>query len=197
MKEPLYLVFVCIANRNRSPFAEFFFSKLIREKNKEFVNEIRVTSAGFVPQRMRERMAEIRIGVPEPFFGRALARTTRAALADKNTSVPEEWRTRELTSDMVKEADLIITALPEQKEELIRLYPIESPKIFTLREMSQWDGYLLLEDNEFKRIPRDSTLWDYVEENPGYVSEILAETERMLIKAYSNILDRLALKGAP
>ena len=197
MKEPLHLIFVCIANRNRSPFAEFFFSKLISEKNNEFANEIRVTSAGFVPQRMRETMAEIKIGVPEPFFDRPLARTTRVALAGKNISVPEEWRTRELTSDMVKEADLIITALPDQKKEIMRLYPKEVPTIFTLREISQWEGYLLLEDHEFRGIPRDSTLWDYVEENPGYVSEILVETERILIKAYSHILDQLALKAAP
>jgi protein-tyrosine-phosphatase len=196
VKEPLHLVFVCIGNRNRSPFAEFFFSKLISEKDKGFVNEIRVTSAGFVSQRTKEKMASMQIGAPEPFFGRPLARTTRVALAGQSISVPEEWRTRELTSDIVKKADLLITALPWQKRELMRLYPKAVAMIFTLREISQWDGYLLLEDYEFKGIPRDGTLWDYVEENPDYVSKILSEAEKMLIKAYPNILNQLGLKAA-
>jgi protein-tyrosine-phosphatase len=41
---------------------------------------------------------------------------------------------------MVKEADLVITTQPEQKEELISLYPRARAKVFAMKEMSKWDG---------------------------------------------------------
>ncbi len=196
MKEPRHLVFVCMGNRNRSPFAEFFFSKLISEKDKGLINEIRVTSAGFVPQRMKEKMAGLQIRAPEPFFGRPLAQTTRTALLSRGITVSDGWRTRALTPEMIQEADLLVTAVPEQKKDIMTLYTKSAAKIFTMREISQWEGYLVQEDYDFKGLPKDGTLWNYVEENPEYVGMILSETEKMLIKAYPNIMDQLGLKGA-
>jgi protein-tyrosine-phosphatase len=196
MKKLFHLVFVCMGNRNRSAFAEFFFFKLISEKNNELVNKVKVTSAGFLPQRMKDRLAALQIGVPDPFFSRSLARTTRAALLDQGITVSDGWRTKALTTEMIEEADLVITALPEQKKDLVGLYPKAAAKIFAMREISQWDGYLVQEDYDFKGVPWDSTIWDYVEENPEYVSKILSEMEKMLIKGYTNILSQLGLKAA-
>ena len=193
VKPPLYLVFVCIGNRNRSPFAEFFFSKLIRERDNQLVDKISVTSAGFLPQRMKDKMVTLKIGAPDPFFGRPLAQTTRKVLLYQGINVSDEWKTKELTPELAEQADLIITALPGQKKDIIELYPEVAERIFTMREISQWEGYLLQEDYDFKKIPRDSTLWDYVEEDFDYVANILLEMEKMLIKAYSNILTRLGL----
>lgn len=189
----LHLVFVCIGNRNRSPFAEFFFSRLIRERDNHLVDKISVTSAGFLPQRMKDKMVALKIGAPDPFFGRPLALTTREVLLRHGINVSDEWKTKELTPELAEQADLIITALPGQKKDIIELYPIVAERIFTMREISQWEGYLLQEDYDFKKIPRDSTLWDYVEEDFDYVANILLEMEKMLIKAYSNILTRLGL----
>lgn len=194
MKPPLHLVFVCIGNRNRSSFAEFFFSKLISQKDNQFVDAIRVTSAGFLPQRMKDKMATLKIGMPDPFFGRPLAQTTRTCLLRLNITVSDGWRTRELTPELAEQADLIITALPGQKNDIMWLYPKVAERIFTMREISRWDDYLLQEDYDFKEIPRDSTLWDYVEENYEYVNNILFEMEKMLIKAYPNIMEKLGLR---
>ena len=193
MKHPLHLVFVCIGNRNRSPFAEFFFSKLISQRDNQFVDAIRVTSAGFLPKRMKDKMAALKIGVPDPFFGRPLAQATRTVLLHQGITVSDRWRTRELTPEMVEQAALIITALPGQKNDIIRLYPNVADRTFTMREISQWEDYLLQEDYDFKEIPRDSTLWDFVEENYEYVTNILLEMEKMLIKAYPNIMGKLGL----
>jgi len=193
VKRPLHLVFVCIGNRNRSPFAEFFFSKLINQSDNQFIDAIKITSAGFLPQRMKDKMAALKIGAPDPFFGRPLAQTTRTVLLRLGITVSDGWRTRELTPEMVEQANLIITALPGQKNDIIRLYPNVAERIFTMREISQWDDYLLQEDYDFKEIPRDSTLWDYVEENYEYVTNILLEMEKMLIKAYPNIMGKLGL----
>ena len=196
MKGPRHLVFVCVGNRNRSPFSEFFFSKLISERNKSLVDAIRVTSAGFVPQMIKEKMAECHISLPKPFFCRPLARTTRKALRLQGITVPDGWRTKALSSEMVEEADMIITSLPDQKEDLVMLYPMEAAKIFTIREVSQWEDYLLQEDPDYKRIPWDNNFWDFVEENAPYVASMLSEVEKMLIAAYPNILNHLGFEVA-
>jgi hypothetical protein len=62
------LVFVCIGNRNRSPFAELFFSKLISERNKELAPKIRLSSYGFIPQKIKEKIAAMNVGFPDPFL---------------------------------------------------------------------------------------------------------------------------------
>jgi hypothetical protein len=144
---------------------------------------------------MKEKMVELHISQPEPFFGRPLARTTRTALLSQGITVSDGWRTKALIPEMIEEADILLTALSEQKRTLMRLYPKAAARIFTMREISQWDGYLLQEDYDFKGIPRDGTLWDYVEENAEYVSNILSETENMLVKAYPHILNQLGLKA--
>lgn len=195
MKRPLHLVFVCIGNRNRSPFAEFFFSNLLCERDHKLIDRINISSAGFVPQRMKDKMAALKIGAPNPFFGRSLPQTTRASLLRHGIIVSEEWRSKELTKEMAEQADLIITVLPDQKEDIKRIYPNVASRIFTIREISQWEDYLLQEDYDFRKIPRDSTLWNYVEEDFDYVANILLEMEKMLIKAYPSIMAKLGLKS--
>ena len=191
------LVFVCIGNRNRSPFAEFFFSKVISERNKELAPKIRLSSYGFLPQKIKEKMAAMHIGFPDPFYGRPLALSTRTVLLKEGIAVPERWRTKPLTPEVVKEADMIITMHPEQKTDLIDLYPEAASKIFTIREISQWDGNLSWdEDSRYKRIPSHIDFWDYVEEDIDHVSIILSEMKKMLIMAYPHIMDKLGLNHA-
>jgi len=191
------LVFVCLGNRNRSPFAQFFFSKLIRERNKELAPKIRLSSYGFIPQKIKEKIAAMHIGLPDPFFGRPLASSTRTVLLKEGIAVPDRWKTKSLTPEVVKEADMIITMLPEQKTDLIDLYPEAVSKIFTIREISQWDGHLSWDKAfSYKRIPSDINYWDYVEENIDHVSTVLSEMKKMLIMAYPAIVDKLGLNHA-
>lgn len=186
---PLHVVFVCISNRVRSVYAGFLFAKMLAERNERLVHEVKVSSAGFVPQTLRDQLAEVHVGFPDPFYNRHMAETTRAALFKKGIVVSAEWRSKELSPEMMKDADLIITALPEQKGELINLFPKARHKIFTTREISKWDGYLIFEDAT--GLPMDDTFWDYVEENPDYVSKVISETEETLIRAFPNILKQL------
>jgi len=188
------LVFVCLGNRNRSPFAEFFFSKLISERNKELAPKIRLSSYGFIPQKMKKKIAATEVGFPDPFFGRPLALSTRTVLLKEGITVPERWNTKPLTPEVVKEADMIITMLLEQKMDLIDLYPEAVSKICTIREISQWDGPLSWDDHpKHRRIPSDINFWDYVEEDLDHVSIALSEMKKMLIMAYPDILDKLGL----
>jgi hypothetical protein len=142
-------------------------------------------------------MAAMHVGLPDPFFGRPLASSTRTVLLKEGIAVPDRWKTKPLTPEVVKEADMIITVLPEQKTDLVDLYPEEASKIFTIREISQWDGPLSWDKAfSYKRIPSDIDFWDYVEENMDHVSIILSEMKKMLIMAYPDILDKLGLNHA-
>jgi protein-tyrosine-phosphatase len=191
------LVFVCIGNRNRSPFAEFFFSKLISERGKELASKIRLSSYGFIPQEMKEKIAATEVDFPDPFFGRPLALSTRKVLLKEGIAVPERWKTKPLTPEVVKEADMIITMHPEQKMDLIDLYPEAVSKIFTIRELSQWAGPLSWdEDTKYKGISSDINFWDYVEEDIDHVSIALSEMKNMLMMAYPHIVDKLGLNHA-
>ena len=192
-KPSLHLVFVCIGNRVRSVFSEFLFAKMLSEREKRLVHEVKVSSAGFVPQKLRNQLAGAHVGFPDPFYSRPMAETTRAALLKKGIAVSADWRSKGLTPEMVKNTDLIITALPEQKEELINLFPEAQSRIFTAREISRWNEYLIFEDSS--RVPIDHTFWDYVEEDPDYVSQVISETEKTLLLAFPNILKHLGLES--
>lgn len=191
-KLPPHLVFVCIRNRVRSAFAEFLFAKMLAERDETLLNEVKVSSAGFIPQKLRDQLAEMHVSFPDPFYNRPMAQATRAALLKKGIVVSAEWRSKELSPEMVKDADLMITAQPEQKEELINLFPKAQSKIFTTREISQWDESLVFEDST--GLPMDDTFWDYVEENPDYVSKVILETEETLVRAFLNILKHLGVR---
>ncbi len=191
-KRPPHIVFVCIRNRVRSPFAEFLFRKMMAERDETLLNRVKVSSAGFIPQKLKDQLAEVRVRFPDPFYNRPMAQGTRAALLKKGIVVCAEWRSKALSPEMIKEADLLITALPEQKEDLINLFPEAQAKILSTREISQWDEPLVFED--FTGLPLDDTYWEYVEENPDYVSKILLETEETLIRAFPNILKQLGLR---
>lgn len=192
----IQLLFVCIGNRNRSPFAQFFFPQLMGERDPDLLDQVEVISAGFVPQAFRDYQAQLHIGFPDPFFDRPMAEMTRTILGQKGIRTPPQWRTKELTPEMVEKAALLITALPMQKRELVLLFSKDQEKIFSLREMAGWDKPLVLED-AVGPTKRDEPYWRYVEENPEYVTQVLAETEDLLIRGYPRIIERLRLVPEP
>ena len=136
-----HVVFVCVANRVRSPFAEFLFTDTISRRGEN----ITVSSAGYVPQMLKDKLAGVNVNIPEPFFNRPMSELTRAALLEKGVSVPNGWRSKELSLEIIKEADLIFTAIAMQKKSLSSLYREFRNKIFTINDLSEkndW-GYAL------------------------------------------------------
>lgn len=155
-------------------------------------DDIDVSSAGFIPQALKDRLTALNIRSPEPFYNRAMSELTMKALLEKGIVVPESWRSKELNLEMIKEADLIVTALPAQKEDISGLYREARNKIFTIRELSERDDYLFFED--LSVIPFNDTFWDYCEEDPEYVSKILRSWEETLTKAIPNIIKQLGIR---
>jgi protein-tyrosine-phosphatase len=182
-----HVTFVCVRNRVRSIFAEFYLGDFFRKRGEAAT----VASAGFVPQMLKDQLNEARIPLPDPFFNTTMSRWTREFLLEKGLRVPEDWRSKELSAEMVDRSDLIITAIVVQKEELCGLYKEACAKIFAIREMSENAGYLLSED--FSALPLDQNYWYYAEEDAKYVSRVLREWEKTLVSAIPNITARLGM----
>lgn len=191
-KDQVDLIFVCVSNRGRSVFAEFFVRKLLSELTDGECHKVRVTSAGFIPRAIKDQMAELHIRFPEPFYDRPMAETTRTFLLERGIVVPPDWRSRELTPEMVRNADLIITAIPQQEEDLLRLYPDAATKISTFRKISRWEEPFTFED--LTGLPKDNSYWNYVEEDVDYVNTMLSEVERSLLQAFPQILQFLQFR---
>ena len=188
MDETPHVTFVCVRNRVRSTFAKFYLEDLFRKKGENAT----VSSAGFVPQVLKDQLAEAMIPFPDPLYDASMSSLTREFLLEKGIRVPEDWRSKELSFEMVDQADLIITAIGAQKEELCGLYEEACHKIFSIREMSGKKGYLFSED--FSALPLDQNYWYYAEEDPKNVSKVLREWEQSLIRAIPNITKRLGMR---
>lgn len=191
-KPAVHLVFVCVSNRVRSPFSEFFFQKMMSDRDSRVKECVKVSSAGFISSKIRDFIAQSHTASPDPFYGRPMADMTHTALRSHDIVVPADWNSKELGHEMIKDADLIITARPDQKEDLLILYPDDLSSIFSIREISRWNGYLFTED--FRTVPADKNFWDYAEEDPDYVSKVLAETQKLLVRGFPYILEQLGLE---
>ncbi|PKN23146.1 MAG: hypothetical protein CVU64_24220 [Deltaproteobacteria bacterium HGW-Deltaproteobacteria-21] len=194
LHDPRNVVFVCVANRLRSVFSEFFFEKLLAHTRQELSSLVKPTSAGFIPATLKNQLQSAHVGFPEPFYHRPMAEIARSALFEEGIVVPQDWRSKKLNGEMIWDADLVITALQDQKEELSTLYSTARSKFYTIREMSGRSDYLLFED--FDGLPMDHTYWDYVEGDPVYVSKIIRETRESLLLAFPKILNHLGLEPA-
>ncbi|MBN2124092.1 MAG: hypothetical protein JW821_07350 [Deltaproteobacteria bacterium] len=86
-------------------------------------------------------------------------------MCEKGIRAPPGWRSRALTPEMVEKADLLVTALGAQKEELVGMYEDARDGIFSIRELSEREDHLLFEDLSAPAL--DEHYRDYVEEDPG------------------------------
>jgi protein-tyrosine-phosphatase len=179
------VLFVCVGNRVRSTFAELFLADMFCKKGVD----ISVSSAGFVPQMLMDQLTEANIRFPQPFYNRPMSEVTMTALVEKGIRVREGWRSKELSLEMIKKANLLITALGMQKDELSSLYEDDRNKIFSIRELSKTEDYLFFED--FTKVPMNANFWQYCEEDPVYVAKILRTWEQTLIQAIPNIIKQL------
>ncbi len=181
------VTFVCVRNRVRSTFARFYLEDFFKKRGEK----ASVSSAGFVPQALKDQLAGAGIPFPEPLFDAPMSRLTREFLLEKGISVPQNWRSKELSREMIDRSELIVTALVPQKQELCELYKEDCDKIFAIRDLSENTGYLVSED--FSALPLDQNYWYYAEEEPQYVSRVLREWEKTLVSAIPNITARLGM----
>jgi protein-tyrosine-phosphatase len=187
-----HVLFVCVRNRVRSIFAQYYLEKLLKDTDEKLAEEIKITSAGFYPGMLSDALDEAHIPRPDPFFGIDMSQVVRRALAQKGLTSLGEWRSRPITPEEIAEADLIIVALQAQKEEISEQNPHACNKIFTFREMAEFEETILFES--WSGVPMDDTFWEYCEEDPPYVTKVIEEVEELLIRGFPNILKKLGVQ---
>ena len=186
-----HVVFICVRNRVRSVFAEFYLRKLLKDKIGAAAEKIAISSAGFYPKALKEILDNAKIPPPEPFFGTDMSVVVRQLLHEKGIASPEAWQSKQLTPNHVSQADLIIAALQWQKEEIGRQYAEVRDKIFTFREMAAWDDNILFET--FSGLPMNDAFWHHCEEVPPYVTKVIGEVEGLVNLAFPRILTHLGI----
>jgi protein-tyrosine-phosphatase len=180
-----------VRNRVRSVFAQYYLEKLLREKDEKLADRIIISSAGLFPKWLSDILDEARIPLPDPFFDRDMSEVVREVLNSKGIAMPDGWRSRPITPEEITHADLIIVALAVQKEEILEQNPNAHHKVFTFREIAEFEESILFES--FKGLPLDDTFWERCEDDPPYVKKVLNEVEELLRLGYPNILKKLGV----
>lgn len=111
---------VCTGNTCRSPMAE----GILREMARQAEREIRVSSAGLYAD------------------GAPVSAHAAAALAEKGIDISGH-RARQLTPDMARSADLILTMTGAHRQMLAAALPDAADKVFTLAQWAGEDGDVL------------------------------------------------------
>jgi len=116
--KPKTVLFVCSGNICRSPIAEGFLKKMLRDRLGEASEEIQVLSAGL-----------------NVFEGYATEEAFQL-MRDEGVDL-SNFRSRQLTLEMVEKADLILTMQRSHKLHVFALDPRARDKTFTLKEFSE------------------------------------------------------------
>ena len=115
----MHILFVCTGNICRSPMAEAYTRDLCRRKT---VPHIRVSSAGTAAPENHEASAQAKFVLWEE-------------------GIPlENHRSRQLTRDMIEQADTVVTMTQGHRRQVVRLCPEAADRVGTLADLTGEGG---------------------------------------------------------
>lgn len=124
--EPFRILTVCTGNICRSPVAERLLQKGLDDRHPgQFIVSSAGTSA-LVGQGMQPLSAQI---------------------AQSHGANSENFRSRQLTPAMVREANLILALTAEHRTRILQLAPVALKRTFTVRELGRMLEHLALENS--------------------------------------------------
>ncbi|HOK39529.1 MAG TPA: low molecular weight protein arginine phosphatase [bacterium] len=123
------ILFVCTGNTCRSPMAQFYFTKKIKELN---IKDVSADSAGIYCFNISNTLSPNTIEVLKEIGINA-----------------ENYKPKNITDEMLINFDLILTMSNSHKELLVKYCPEHKDKIFTLVEFSCMDNEIKEIDDPF------------------------------------------------
>ena len=173
-----FILFVCCGNRERSLIAERLLQQRLAEQFPSLTKKVLVGSAGIFPQAYLKHAEERGFELKPPLFGKKPNIYATRYLAQRGIDVTS-YRSRELSQQLVSRAYLILALDHLIKEEVLRLWPSSSGKVFTLKEFVLGPGSDLDIGDPFKlpELDKETGAWVWPE---GYPAKFIAEIEDCL-----------------
>jgi protein-tyrosine-phosphatase len=141
--------------------------------------KVKIGSAGIIPKEYLRHAEAKGITFQYPHFGKNPNVYALQYLSKKGIDV-SSYRSRELTKDMVMEADLILAIDRLIKGEVLYFYPETSDKVFTFKEFVWGDSLQNLDIGDPMKLPdidEETGIWIWPE---GYPDSYIAEIEQCL-----------------
>lgn len=169
------ILFVCCGNRERSVIAERLLQQRLKDNHPQLADKAEIRSAGIFPRAYLKYAEEKGITFEYPLFGKNPNIYAIQYLAKKGIDV-SSYRSRELTPDMVREADLILAIDRRIRNEILHFYPEASGSVFTFKEFAFGATQPDLDIGDSMKLPdidKKTGTWVWPEDYPRrYITEI-------------------------
>jgi protein-tyrosine-phosphatase len=172
-------LFVCCGNRERSVIAERLLQQKLVDDFPTLTKKVKIGSAGIVPKEYLRHAEANGIIFQPPHFGKNPNVYALQYLTKKGIDI-SSYRSRELTENMVMEADLILAIDRLIKEEVLYVYPEASGKVFTFKEFvwgTNCQNPDIGDPMKLPEIDEATGIWIWPE---GYPDHYIAEIEQCL-----------------
>ncbi len=141
----------------------------------ELVGKVVIGSAGIFPRAYLKYAEGKGITFEYPLFGKNPNIYAIQYLAKKGIDV-SSYRSRELTPDMVREADLILAIDRRIRDEILHFYPEASGSVFTFKEFAFGASQPDLDIGDSMKLPdidKKTGVWIWPDDYPAsYITEI-------------------------
>jgi protein-tyrosine-phosphatase len=187
-KEKKCILFVCCGNRERSVIAERLLQQWLRDDYPQLMDRVTIGSAGIVPRSLLTFVREQGVIFEYPYFGKKPNLCALEYLAQKGIDVTS-YRSRELSRELVTEADLILAIDRIIEGEILHLYPEASERVVTFKSFAFGADYSDLDIGNTMNLPDiDEKTGNWIWPD-GYIADYISDIERCLSMSMEKLVD--------